>query len=118
MQAAGPAPDVSGLRSALKQAKNIAALTGAGISAESGVPTFRSTEGLWEWERAVEAATQAEIFLVIGTSAMVYPAAGLASIARQSGARLALVNKEPTLPDDIAKWVVQGPSGEVLPRLL
>ena len=70
------------------------------------------------WERAVEAATRAEIFLVIGTSAIVYPAAGLASLARQSGARLALVNKEPTPLDDIAAWVIQGPSGEILPRLL
>ncbi|MGD0010499.1 MAG: Sir2 family NAD-dependent protein deacetylase [Terriglobia bacterium] len=47
MQATGPAPDVSGLRSALKQANNVAALTGAGISAEGGVPTFRGSEGLW-----------------------------------------------------------------------
>ena len=33
------------------------------------------------WERAVEAATRAEIFLVVGASAIVYPAAGLASLA-------------------------------------
>ena len=91
MQAAGPAPDVSGLRSALKQAKNIAALTGAGISAESGVPTFRGTEGLWR-DNSPEKLATPEAF-----------------------------DENPRLVwewYDIADWVVQGPSGEVLPRLL
>ncbi|MGJ4790258.1 SIR2 family NAD-dependent protein deacylase [Leptospira koniambonensis] len=40
-----------------KNSKNILALTGAGISAESGVPTFRGKEGLWKQYRAEELAT-------------------------------------------------------------
>ncbi|MEI1279327.1 NAD-dependent deacylase [Leptospira venezuelensis] len=40
-----------------KNSKNILALTGAGISAESGVPTFRGKEGLWKKYRAEELAT-------------------------------------------------------------
>ncbi len=70
------------------------------------------------WERAAQASAGAEVFLVIGTSAVVYPAAGLAQVARQSGARLAVVNPDDTPLDALADWVLRGPSGEILPRLL
>lgn len=70
------------------------------------------------WERALEASGRAELFLVVGTSAVVYPAAGLAEVARRAGARLAVVNPEPTPLDASAGWVLRGPSGELLPRLL
>jgi len=71
-----------------------------------------------EWQRAVEASTRARVFLVIGTSAVVYPAAGLAEVAREAGAKLAIINAEPTPLDPMADWVLHGPSGELLPRLL
>ncbi|HEX7767346.1 MAG TPA: Sir2 family NAD-dependent protein deacetylase, partial [Nitrospira sp.] len=44
-------------RARLGSARSITALTGAGISAESGVPTFRGTDGLWRNFRAEELAT-------------------------------------------------------------
>jgi NAD-dependent deacetylase len=71
-----------------------------------------------EWERAVEASQGAQVFLVIGTSAAVYPAAGLARVARESGARLAILNPAPTPLDGMADWVLRGPAGEILPTLL
>jgi NAD-dependent deacetylase len=70
------------------------------------------------WERALEAAARAEVFLVIGTSALVYPAAGLVQVAHQSGARVAIVNPDPTPADELADWILRGPAGEILPRLL
>jgi NAD-dependent deacetylase len=70
------------------------------------------------WERAFEAAARAEVLLVIGTSAMVYPAAGLVQVACQSGARVAIVNPDPTPADELAEWILRGPAGEILPRLL
>jgi NAD-dependent deacetylase len=70
------------------------------------------------WQRAVEASEQAQLFLVIGTSAVVYPAAGLAEVGREAGARLAIVNAEPTPLDATADWVLRGQAGELLPRLL
>jgi len=70
------------------------------------------------WERAHEAATQADVFMAIGTSAQVYPAAGLVQVARQSGAHVAIVNPDPTPADELAEWVLRGPAGEILPRLL
>ena len=71
-----------------------------------------------EWARAEEASHRAQVFLVIGTSAMVYPAAGLAEIARAGGAQIAVINAEPTPLDSLADWVVHGQAGEILPRLL
>ncbi len=71
-----------------------------------------------EWERAMDAARTADLFLSIGTSAIVYPAAGLVQVACHSGARVAIVNPDPTPTDELAEWILRGPAGEVLPRLL
>jgi len=50
-------PDLQMLRSRLQQSQDLVVLTGAGISAESGVPTFRGQDGLWRQYRAVDLAT-------------------------------------------------------------
>ncbi len=71
-----------------------------------------------QWERAVHAAQNADTFITVGTSALVYPAAGLVQVARRSGARVAIVNPDPTPADELAEWILRGPAGEVLPRLL
>ena len=71
-----------------------------------------------EWRRAVEASKSAKVFLAVGTSAVVYPAAGLIEAAKEAGARLAVVNAEPTPFDADADWILQGRAGEILPRLL
>ena len=70
------------------------------------------------WDRAQEAAARAEVFLAIGTSALVYPAAGLVQVAHQAGARVAILNPDPTPADELAEWILRGPAGEILPRLL
>src|SRR6476620_5856031 len=41
----------------LKTARRVAVLTGAGVSAESGIPTFRAADGLWEGHRVEDVAT-------------------------------------------------------------
>jgi NAD-dependent deacetylase len=51
------AEQISRIREALAPARRVVALTGAGISAESGVPTFRGAEGLWRNFRATDLAT-------------------------------------------------------------
>ncbi|MFB3921813.1 MAG: NAD-dependent deacetylase [Terriglobia bacterium] len=71
-----------------------------------------------EWSRAEEASRHARVFMVIGTSAVVYPAAGLAAIARDAGAKLAVINPESTPVDSYADFVLPGKAGEILPRLL
>jgi NAD-dependent deacetylase len=49
--------EIGALRQALKVADRVAVLTGAGVSAESGVPTFRGDDGLWQTYRATDLAT-------------------------------------------------------------
>ena len=56
-QSTRPSSDLSEFRKIYADSKNIIALTGAGISAESGVPTFRGSGGLWRKYRAQELAT-------------------------------------------------------------
>lgn len=67
---------------------------------------------------AEQAATECDVFLVVGTSAQVYPAAGLASTARGFGARIIEINPEATPISAGADYVLRGRSGDVLPALL
>jgi len=70
------------------------------------------------WEAAALATAQCDCFLVVGTSAVVYPAAGLIDAARAVGAAVIEINLEATpatLPGTVA---LRGKSGEILPRLL
>lgn len=69
-------------------------------------------------DRAMRAAGEAEVFLAIGTSLQVYPVAGTVEIAKQAGAKVVIVNAEPTPFDDLADAVLNEPIGEALPRLL
>jgi NAD-dependent deacetylase len=62
-------------------------------------------------------AARAGVFLAIGTSLVVYPAAGLPEIALRSGARLVILNAAETPFDTVADAVVRAPLGEVLPAL-
>ena len=71
-----------------------------------------------EWRLSVSAAERADVFLSIGTSAVVYPAASLPSIAKKAGAYLVEVNPEPTPITEFADEFLQGPSGTVLPALV
>ena len=58
----------------------------------------------------------AELF-VVGTSAIVYPAAALPAEARRAGAYLVEVNPEPTPLSEICDMTIRGLAGEVLPRI-
>lgn len=69
-------------------------------------------------ERAFELAGQCSLLLVVGSSLFVYPASQVPVVALQSGARLAIVNVEPTPMDSAAGWVFHEKAGEVLPGLL
>ncbi|MBA2552436.1 MAG: NAD-dependent deacetylase [Geodermatophilaceae bacterium] len=68
--------------------------------------------------RAQSAALDCVTFFAIGTSLTVQPAAGLARLAARNGARLVIVNAEPTPYDDLAERVIREPIGQVLPALL
>ncbi|HSB45213.1 MAG TPA: NAD-dependent deacylase [Nitrospira sp.] len=244
LTAMAPGSDLAILREHIAKARSLTILTGAGISADSGVPTFRGTEGLWRqyraedlatpeaferdprlvwewynWRRERIAGTQpnpahhavvelerrirsfwlitqnvdglhraagsqklseihgniwmvrctacgsisenrdmpisllptcphcrgllrphivwfgeslfpddlarcaavlqtCEILLVIGTSGVVYPAAGFASVAKEAGAFVAEINLEPTPHSELVDFSLQGRAKDVVPLLL
>jgi NAD-dependent deacetylase len=64
--------------------------------------------------RAEQETLAADLFLAIGSSLVVYPAAGFPELARRNGARLVIINREPTLLDDVADLVLRGGIGEAL----
>jgi NAD-dependent protein deacetylase/lipoamidase len=63
-------------------------------------------------------AARCDAMLVVGTSGLVYPAAGLPAGARRTGAPVITVNPEPTELDGLAAVCIRGRAAEVLPRLL
>lgn len=69
-------------------------------------------------EAAAMAAAECEVFLAIGTTLTVNPAAGLCDVALDHGAELIIVNAEPTPYDDQATAVVRDPITQALPALL
>ncbi len=78
-----------------------------------GEPLPRET-----WENAHHAAQDCDVFLVVGTSAVVYPAAGLVPLAKSSGARVIECNMEETPFSAEVDRSFRGPAGETLPQLL
>lgn len=68
--------------------------------------------------RADAAAQECDLFLSVGTSSLVYPAAALAETALARGIPLIEVNPNPTDLSSRADWVLAGPSGRLLPELL
>jgi NAD-dependent deacetylase len=64
--------------------------------------------------RAEEQTRAADLFLVAGSSLVVYPAAGFPELAKHNGARLAIINREPTGLDRIADLVLNRAIGETL----
>lgn len=67
---------------------------------------------------AVEACRDCEVFLAVGSSLVVYPAASLPELAKQCGAALIIINRTPTPLDSIADLVVREEIGKALPKLI
>ena len=66
---------------------------------------------------AQEEAASCDLMLAIGSSLSVHPIAGVVPVAKRAGARVVILNAEPTAMDDIADLVLRGAIGELLPRL-
>jgi NAD-dependent deacetylase len=69
-------------------------------------------------DRAMQAAGEAEVLLAVGTSLQVYPIASVVPLAKRAGARVVIVNAEPTPFDDLADAVFNDSISEVLPKLV
>ena len=68
-------------------------------------------------ERAMRAAAEADLMLAVGSTLQVYPVAGAVPLAKQAGARVVIMNDQPTPLDGIADALLRGPIGELLPAI-
>jgi NAD-dependent deacetylase len=91
---------------------------GCGGLARPGVVWFGEPLPEQVWRDVTQAIHEAEVFLVAGTSAVVYPAAALVPLARRSGARVIEVNLEATPHSETADVSLRGRAGEILPQLI
>ncbi|MEK7371714.1 MAG: NAD-dependent deacylase [candidate division NC10 bacterium] len=68
--------------------------------------------------RAQQAARRADLMLAVGTKLSVWPIAGVVPAAKSAGARVVIVNAEPTEMDELADAVLRDPISQILPRLV
>jgi NAD-dependent deacetylase len=71
-----------------------------------------------ETAEAFHRASRADLFMVLGSSLVVQPAASMPLVAKQKGARLVIVNRDPTAYDGLADAVLRGSCGDAMARLL
>jgi NAD-dependent deacetylase len=69
------------------------------------------------FSEAAQESAEADLFVVVGTSGTVWPAAGLVELAARAGAAIVEVNREETPLSSLAEKSLRGAAGEVLPRL-
>ena len=69
-------------------------------------------------DRAMQVAGEADVFVAVGSTLQVYPVAGAVDIAREAGAKVIIVNAQPTAFDDVADAVFPDSISEILPAIL
>ncbi len=102
----------------LASAQSLRACPRCGDSMRPAVVWFGENLPQDTWTRAQHVCAALDCLLVIGTSATVYPAAGLVTLARQYGSRVIVVDPNPGAAGEVADLSLARPAGEVLPRLL
>ena len=71
-----------------------------------------------ETEEAHRRSSLCDLFIVIGSSLVVHPAASMPLVAKQNGARLVIINRDPTPYDDMADAVIHGQAGTTMAGIL
>jgi NAD-dependent deacetylase len=79
--------------------------------------SFGQSMPVKEMQRAEEETLGCDLFLAIGSSLVVYPAAGFPLMAKQNGARLVIINRDPTEQDRYADLVINAQIGDALGML-
>src|SRR5262249_42106969 len=91
---------------------------GCGHLLRPGVVWFGESLPQDTWRAAETAVRSAGVLLVIGTSAVVYPAAGLVRLAGRHGGRVLEIHLEPPLVSDLVDLALYGKAGDLLPEIL
>lgn len=90
--------------------------TGCGGMIKPATISFGQAMPADQMERAYQATSTADLFIVLGSSLVVYPAAGFPIQAKRNGARLVIINREPTDQDDMADLVINAEIGATMGR--
>ena len=90
--------------------------TGCGGIIKTATISFGQAMPEPEMERAREVTLAADLFIVLGSSLVVYPAAGFPIMAKQNGSRLVIINREPTDQDEMADLVIHAEIGSTMSR--
>lgn len=92
--------------------------SGCGGPVKSATVSFGQAMPEREMQRAEQATLAADVFVSIGSSLVVWPAAGFPMLAKKNGARLVILNREPTDFDEVADLVVHDDIGDMLQPFL
>jgi NAD-dependent deacetylase len=68
-------------------------------------------------DRAMATAANSDVLIAVGSTLQVYPIAGVVPVAEQAGARVVIMNNQPTPMDSLAHAILRGPIGELLPPI-
>jgi NAD-dependent deacetylase len=93
-------------------------LCSCGALLRPGVVWFGEGLPVDVWDNAQQAVLSAKVLLVVGTSALVYPAASLIPLAKRAGAFVIEINPDDTSVSAAVDHAIRGRAGEVLPKLL
>lgn len=106
--------ELGDLERELRSSGRVGPCRGCGGVIKSATISFGQAMPVAAMERAEALARESRLFIVMGSSLVVYPAAALPRLAKRCGARLVIVNNEPTPLDAIADLVVHRPLGTTL----
>lgn len=106
------------IRKAFEQEGRLPVCEACGGLVKSATISFGQAMPRQALARAAALAQACDLFIAIGSSLVVYPAAALLPTARQAGARLVIVNREPTDFDDEAELVIRGDIAEAIGPLV
>lgn len=109
--------DLSGVRAHFEQSGEAPRCTQCGGIVKSATISFGQTMPEEPMRQAHALTMACDLFLVVGSSLVVYPAAAFPELAKKNGARLVIVNRETTPLDPIADLVIQGEIGRILSSL-
>jgi len=71
-----------------------------------------------ETAEAVRRSEECDLFIVIGSSLVVHPAASMPLVAKEKGAKLVIINRDPTPQDSMADAVVRGSAGAIMSQII
>ncbi len=106
--------ELAPIKSAFRASGTLPVCTRCSGIVKTATVSFGQPMPALEMERAEQAARRCDLFIAVGSSLVVYPAAAFPAIAKSHGARLAIINREPTGLDSLADLLIHAEIGDIL----